>query len=281
MVPPRHGKNHNLKMNRISRITINGSRSADSISGQGTAVIFGRDVLIQDSEITRNQLDGVMIAESHRVTVKGCLAEGNGGAGIAQETIAGRAAAIRGGHIHSNDRFPDPNGFVKSATELYYKINLWQHAFTNPASPLFDESEPCSGNFGLWNGLVPDFAGGQARKAFGAYHGKNLIDMDVSGFKLDECDNSDFTGGWSFPDCNSFPSGIDGEQMHSVSGLRYQMAIATNFVIAAKRLMAWSAPEARWLPHIRLCSTAIPTITGYTFALSSTPDSGHCFGAPK
>lgn len=121
--------------------------------------------------------------------------------------------------------FPDPEGFLKSAAGQRYKINLWEHAFTNPASPLFPELERHSGNFGVWNGLVPDFAGAPAREIFGAYHGKNLIDMGVSGFKLDECDNSDFTGGWSFPECSSFPSGVDGEQMHSLFGLRYQMAV--------------------------------------------------------
>lgn len=86
MVPPGHGKNHNLKMNRVSRVTISGSRFADSMWGHGVAVIFGRDVSMRDCELTRNELDGVMIAESQRVTVDGCLAEGNGGAGIAQET---------------------------------------------------------------------------------------------------------------------------------------------------------------------------------------------------
>jgi alpha-D-xyloside xylohydrolase len=131
--------------------------------------------------------------------------------------------------VWDQNRFPDPNSFVKSATDLHYKVNLWEHAFTNPASPLFAAIKPYSGNFGVWNGLVPDFAGAQAREAFGAYHGKNLVDMGVSGFKLDECDNSDFTGGWSFPECSSFPSGVDGEQMHNVFGLRYQMAIWDQF----------------------------------------------------
>jgi alpha-D-xyloside xylohydrolase len=128
-----------------------------------------------------------------------------------------------------HDRFPDPAAFVKFTTDLRYRINLWEHAFTNPASPLFGAVEPYSGNYGVWGGLVPDFAGAPAREAFGAYHGKNLIDMGVSGFKLDECDNSDFTGGWSFPECSSFPSGVDGEQMHNVFGLRYQMAIWDGF----------------------------------------------------
>lgn len=122
-------------------------------------------------------------------------------------------------------RFPDPARFVNSATDLHFRINLWEHAFTNPASPLFASIEPHSGDYGVWNGLVPDFAGAPAREIFGTYHGKHLVDIGVSGFKLDECDNSDFTSGWSFPECSSFPSGVDGEQMHSVFGLRYQMAI--------------------------------------------------------
>ncbi len=86
MVPPGHGKNHNLKMNRVAHVAISGSRFADSMWGHGIAVIFGHEVAIRDCELTRNQLDGVMIAESLQVTVENCLAEGNGGAGIAQET---------------------------------------------------------------------------------------------------------------------------------------------------------------------------------------------------
>jgi alpha-D-xyloside xylohydrolase len=123
------------------------------------------------------------------------------------------------------DRFPRPNEFMQSAAQLQYKINLWEHAFTNPASPLFPLIEPYSGDYGVWGGLVPDFAGVQAREIFGDFHGRNLIEIGVASFKLDECDNSDYTGGWSFPECASFPSGVDGEQMHSVFGLRYQMAI--------------------------------------------------------
>jgi alpha-D-xyloside xylohydrolase len=125
--------------------------------------------------------------------------------------------------------FPDPEGFVRSAKEMNFRINLWEHAFTHPASPLFPKIELHSGDFGVWGGLVPDFAGEAARTVFGAYHAKTLIDPGVSGFKLDECDNSDFTGGWSFPECSAFPSGVDGEQMHNVFGLRYQMAIWDEF----------------------------------------------------
>jgi alpha-D-xyloside xylohydrolase len=86
-----------------------------------------------------------------------------------------------------------------------------------------------SGDYGVWGGLVPDFAGEPARQIFGDYHGRELIDLGISGFKLDECDSSDYTRGWSFPDFSKFPSGIDGEQMHAVFGLRYQHAILKQF----------------------------------------------------
>ena len=109
------------------------------------------------------------------------------------------------------------------------KVNLWEHAFTNPASPIFEPLIPHSSNYGVFGGLVPDFAGEHARNIFGDYHGRELIDLGVSGFKLDECDNSDYTGAWSFPDFSHFPSGVDGEQMHGIFGLRYQHAIWEQF----------------------------------------------------
>jgi len=85
MVPPGPGKNHNLKMNHVSQVAISGSRFADSMWGHGVAVIFAQNVTIRDCELSRNALDGVMIAESRGVTVEGCLAEGSGGAGIGRE----------------------------------------------------------------------------------------------------------------------------------------------------------------------------------------------------
>ena len=126
-------------------------------------------------------------------------------------------------------RFPDPAGFVRSAKEIGFRVNLWEHAFTHPASPIFSELEPHSGDTAVWGGLVPDFAGEPARRIFGDYHGRALIDSGVSGFKLDECDNSDFTEGWSFPDNSRFPSGVDGELMHAQFGLRYQDTILDQF----------------------------------------------------
>jgi alpha-D-xyloside xylohydrolase len=156
----------------------------------------------------------------------------------------------------SPERFPDPQGLLRIAGEMHYKINLWEHAFTHPASPLFPKLEPDSGNYGVWDGLVPDFAGSPAREAFGDYHGKYLIDAGISGFKLDECDNSDYTGGWSFPECSSFPSGVDGEQMHSVFGLRYQMTI-------------WREFQKRQLPTYNLVRSSGALAAPYPFVLYS------------
>ena len=131
--------------------------------------------------------------------------------------------------VWDTNRFPDPKAFVRSAQGLQYRVNLWEHAFTHPASPLFPPLESYSGDYGVWGGLVPDFQGAQARERFGDFHGRTLIDMGISGFKLDECDNSDYTGGWSFPELSRFPSGVDGEQMHNLFGLRYQAALWEQF----------------------------------------------------
>ncbi|MDR3723448.1 MAG: glycoside hydrolase family 31 protein [Terracidiphilus sp.] len=129
----------------------------------------------------------------------------------------------------NRQRFPKPDEFLRKTKALGYKINLWEHAYTHPASPLYPALRSKSGTYGVWGGLVPDFADADARAVFGDYHGRQLIDKGVNGFKLDECDNSDFTGGWCFPEASQFPSGLDGEQMHSIFGLGYQMAIWHEF----------------------------------------------------
>jgi len=131
--------------------------------------------------------------------------------------------------VWDKGRYPDPHGFLAATQDENFHVNLWEHAFTHPSSPLFPALEPYAGDLAVWKGLVPDFAAHAARDVFGEFHGKTLIDAGVSGFKLDECDNSDYTHNWSFPECSVFPSGIDGEQMHSVFGLRYQMAIWNAF----------------------------------------------------
>jgi len=130
----------------------------------------------------------------------------------------------------NKSRFSHPDSFVQELKKKNFHVNLWEHAFIHPSSPLFEPMRNLAGSTAVWGGLVPDFQNPQARRVFGDYHGSHLIDAGVSGFKLDECDNSDFTGGWSFAEPSQFPSGVDGEQMHSLFGLRYQRALWDQFL---------------------------------------------------
>jgi len=104
LVPPGPGKNHNLKLNHVSHVTVSGTRLSDSLWGHGLHVSFGDDVAIHDCEIARNALDGVAIAESKGVTVEGCLLEGNGGAGIVQLKWmnANQGVVVRGNTLRNN-----------------------------------------------------------------------------------------------------------------------------------------------------------------------------------
>ena len=49
--------------------------------------------------------------------------------------------------------------------------------------------------------------------------------MGIDGFKLDECDSGDYKGSWGFPLLSEFPSGLDGEQYHSLFGVLYAKTI--------------------------------------------------------
>lgn len=124
-----------------------------------------------------------------------------------------------------SDRFPDPKAFLDSLDAMGFKVNAWQHAFIHPSSPIHEAMEPYSGDSLVWDGLVPDFTLPEARGIFSDYMADVTTRMGISGFKADECDGSDFTGGWSFPMNARFPGGADGEQMHSMFGLRYQDAL--------------------------------------------------------
>ncbi len=120
-----------------------------------------------------------------------------------------------------SSRYPDPDGFLSYLRERGYHVNLWEHAFTHPDADFFGEIAPYSGDWMVWGGLVPDFATPEARKIFADYTRTHLVERGIDGFKLDECDSSDNTGGWSFPLTSRFPSGLDGEQYHSLFGTLY------------------------------------------------------------
>lgn len=123
------------------------------------------------------------------------------------------------------ERFPEPKRLVKELREKGYHINVWEHAFTHPSAPFYEEMLPYSGDYSVWSGVVPDFATTEARQIFAEHHRKELVEIGVDGFKLDECDDSDNTGGWSFPLHSEFPSGLDGEQYHSLFGTLYSQTL--------------------------------------------------------
>lgn len=131
-------------------------------------------------------------------------------------------------YVWNKDYFPSPNTFIDTLLNKGFRLNLWEHAFVNAASPLYNPLKSRAGNYQVWNGLVPDFADKQTSDIFADYHKKTFVDNGISGFKLDECDNSNLSYGsatWSFPEHSTFPSGIDGEQMHQLFGLLYQKSI--------------------------------------------------------
>ena len=138
-----------------------------------------------------------------------------------------------GWHSHSysctykwSDLFPDPEGLIGEMRKKGYRLNLWEHLYVYPKAPFYEELYPYSGDYEVWNGLVPDFALKEARRIFADYHREAFVKKGIAGFKLDECDNSDYNpSNWGFPDASEFPSGMDGEQMHMAVGVLYQNLI--------------------------------------------------------
>lgn len=132
-------------------------------------------------------------------------------------------------------RFPDPKGMLDKLRKDNFRVNMWQHAFVNPSSPIYEPLLSHSGDYEVWGGIVPDFLTTEAKSIFSKYMLKECVNIGISGFKADECDNSDFTGFWSFPELAKFPSGADGEQMHTLFGLRYQDALLDAYNEAEQR----------------------------------------------
>lgn len=128
-----------------------------------------------------------------------------------------------------NKKFPDPKRMLSDLKQKGFRVNMWMQAFVHPKSPIYKSLLPWSGDYEVWDGLVPDFLTVEGKRIFMDYHKRTNIDIGIAGFKADECDNSDFSGFWSFPEISSFPSGADGEQMHSLFGLHFQDAILKIF----------------------------------------------------
>jgi alpha-D-xyloside xylohydrolase len=140
----------------------------------------------------------------------------------------------------NKQKYPNPDSLLNVMHGRNYKLNLWEHAYVHPTSPIFDSIVPYSGNYAVWKGAVPDFVMPQARKIFGDYHNKNFIQKGIAAFKLDECDAAYYheaNNEWSFPDMAQFPSGLDGEQMRQLLGFLYQKTMLDEYKKENQRTM--------------------------------------------
>lgn len=141
--------------------------------------------------------------------------------------------------LWDDKRFPDHQDMLEKLYSMNYRVNLWEHLFVHPSSPIYEALLPLSGDYEVWEGLVPDLALPEARQIFADHHTTEFIDQGIAGFKLDECDSSDFVhSNWSFPDVTEFPSGLDGEQMHNSIGTLYQKTLQEAFEVAGKRTLS-------------------------------------------
>ncbi len=135
-----------------------------------------------------------------------------------------------------SDKFPDPRRLITAMQARGIHLNLWQHVFIHPDSPLYTPMLPYAGDFTVWGGIVPDLTIPAARHTFAAFQDQEHVALGVSGYKLDECDSSDYIKPqWSFPEIEQFPSGLDGEQYHSLLGLNYQETVNSIFRAHGKR----------------------------------------------
>jgi alpha-D-xyloside xylohydrolase len=126
--------------------------------------------------------------------------------------------------VWNKKNFPDPDAFIQTISNKGFKLNLWEHAYTHPSSPLFDSIARYSGNYTVWSGAVPDFITAGAQRIFGDYHEAQFVKKGITAFKLDESDGANYLQAsreWSFPDIAQFPSGIDGIQMRQLFGCLY------------------------------------------------------------
>lgn len=142
--------------------------------------------------------------------------------------------------VWNKSNFPQPSSFIKSMNEKKFKLNLWEHAYTSPNSPIYKNITAYSGNYKVWNGAVPDFTLKQAKNIFCNYHDSVLVQKGIAAFKLDECDAAEYIwaqGEWSFPDITQFPGGMDGIQMRQMFGYLYQKSMLDIYTQHNKRTL--------------------------------------------
>lgn len=132
----------------------------------------------------------------------------------------------------SEQRFPDPDAFLRQMTDRGLHVNLWENPYVAESSPLYGPLKPYFASHTVWLGAVPDLNVPQAAAILREHHQKVGLNRGVSGYKIDEVDGFDF---WLWPDHARFPSGVPGDQMRQVYGVLWQREIERMFHSARKR----------------------------------------------
>ena len=149
-----------------------------------------------------------------------------------------------------DSRYPDPQGLLSQLSVKGIRTNLWLNPYVSPIASLYDSIRPYSGSHTVWNGLVADFTLAQPREMFRQHFMKNLLNIGVSGFKIDEVDGFD---SWLWPDVARFPSGTPAEVMRQTYGLTLQRMTAEWFHEKNQRtygLVRGSNAGASALPYV-------------------------------
>ena len=116
-------------------------------------------------------------------------------------------------------RFPDPKGLIKTLKDKGIYTNLWINPYISPEAKFMNVLKPFIASHTVWSGYIPDYSMKQTNDIIGNHLTKNLLDIGVSGFKMDENDGFDF---WLWPDVTKFPSKIPAEIMRQTYGMMMQ-----------------------------------------------------------
>lgn len=116
-------------------------------------------------------------------------------------------------------RFPDPAGLISKLKSKGIYTNLWINPYVAPGSKLLNTLKPYTASHTVWTGFIPDYSMKETNAIIGKHFKENLLNIGVSGFKMDENDGFDF---WLWPDVTKFPSGVPSEIMRQSYGMMMQ-----------------------------------------------------------
>ncbi|TDH20094.1 glycoside hydrolase family 31 protein [Segetibacter sp. 3557_3] len=113
-------------------------------------------------------------------------------------------------------RYPQPAQFVKEMMDRGIRLNLWINPYVSKNATFYKAITPFTGSHTVWTGEVPDLNMPEVRKLLYDQMKKSQVDINVSGYKIDEVDGYDH---YLWPDVATFPSGVSGEQMRQTYGM--------------------------------------------------------------